>query len=93
MGAAPKSHIKEIILIAVAVVLVAAGVVWYFAFRQEEQASEEKAAESLERAVESAGAGTLPEINPLSNPLEKMPDVNPVNRANPFKDVKTNPFE
>ena len=55
--------------------------------------SEEKAAESLERAVESAGAGTLPEINPLSNPLEKMPDVNPVNRANPFKDVKTNPFE
>ena len=79
---------------AVAVVLLAAAVVWYFAFRQEqEKAPEEKAAESLEKAVESASAGTLPEINPLSNPLEKLPDVNPVNQANPFREVKTNPFE
>lgn len=27
------------------------------------------------------------------NPLEKLPDTNPVDKANPFKDLKTNPFE
>ncbi|MBI2023081.1 hypothetical protein HYT01_00770 [Candidatus Giovannonibacteria bacterium] len=26
-------------------------------------------------------------------PLENAPDLNPVNKANPFKSVKTNPFE
>jgi hypothetical protein len=35
----------------------------------------------------------MPDINPASNPLEKKPDINPVSKTNPFKDMKTNPFE
>ena len=27
------------------------------------------------------------------NPLEKKPDLNPVEKTNPFADIKTNPFE
>ncbi len=30
---------------------------------------------------------------PSENALEKAPDINPVNKTNPFKDIKTNPFE
>lgn len=37
--------------------------------------------------------GTLPEIESVSNPLENSPDLNPVERANPFKDIYKNPFE
>ncbi|MEK7478191.1 MAG: hypothetical protein AAB645_02385 [Patescibacteria group bacterium] len=32
---------------------------------------------------------TVPEANPLNN----APDLNPVNKTNPFKNAKTNPFE
>ena len=28
-----------------------------------------------------------------SNPLEKIPDINPIQKSNPFEGVKTNPFE
>ena len=28
-----------------------------------------------------------------TNPLDNKPDINPVDQANPFKNVKTNPFE
>lgn len=27
------------------------------------------------------------------NPLEEKPDLNPVEKTNPFTDIKTNPFE
>lgn len=38
------------------------------------------------------GGGGLPAIG-TSNPLEKLPDVNPATKTNPFQEVKTNPFE
>ncbi|OGN06013.1 MAG: hypothetical protein A2746_01550 [Candidatus Yanofskybacteria bacterium RIFCSPHIGHO2_01_FULL_44_22] len=34
-------------------------------------------------------AENLPAINPLDN----KPDVNPLSEANPFSDIKTNPFK
>lgn len=41
----------------------------------------------------TATSGTLPSFGEtLSNPLEKMPEVNPVEQANPFAKVKINPF-
>ncbi|OGZ32736.1 MAG: hypothetical protein A3H02_02020 [Candidatus Niyogibacteria bacterium RIFCSPLOWO2_12_FULL_41_13] len=33
------------------------------------------------------------EINPISNPLEKKPELNPIEKINPFKDIYKNPFE
>ncbi len=32
-------------------------------------------------------------FNPLTNPLEDKPNLNPVEKANPMKDLKLNPFE
>lgn len=41
--------------------------------------------------IETATQGTLPSVG--TNPLENKPDINPVDKANPFKNVKTNPFK
>lgn len=47
--------------------------------------------EAEEDAITNAATqGVLPEIN--TNPLEEKPDLNPADKANPFKNVETNPF-
>lgn len=47
--------------------------------------------ESARIIAESVAEGTLPAIG--TNPMENKPDVNPVDQTNPFKNIKTNPFE
>ncbi len=88
-GTNPTPKSKPFFISGVVIVIVAALVTWYLIERSTETPGE-KAVGDLEDALESAGA--LPEIDPLSNPLEEMPDVNPVDAANPFKGIKTNPF-
>ena len=51
----------------------------------------EKAGEAAETITESATKGVLPSLG--TNPLENKPDINPADKANPFKNIKTNPFE
>jgi flagellar basal body-associated protein FliL len=34
---------------------------------------------------------TVPSVS--TNPLDNKPDINPVDQTNPFKNIKTNPFE
>ena len=62
-----------------------------FAYRGAEPVPEptagEPADESLEQALEQAT--DVPDTNPLG---ERVPDVNPIERANPFSDVNINPF-
>ncbi len=41
--------------------------------------------------IETATKGALPSIS--ANPLENKPDINPADKANPFKNIKTNPFK
>lgn len=77
---------------AVAVLVLLAAAYWLWP-RQSEFLPGEKAVESVEKMLKSSGAGTLPEIDPLSNPLERAPNVNPVDKANPFSGMKINPFE
>lgn len=59
-----------------------------------ESDAEEKAlqgaGEAAQKITESATQGALPSIG--ANPLESKPDINPADKANPFKDIKTNPF-
>ena len=38
------------------------------------------------------GGGGFPSLE-NTNPLQDVPDVNPVGATNPFEGVKTNPFE
>lgn len=87
---------KKLILIsivALAIIIVASYFVWQKYKTPEltpEEASLKKAGEAAEKITESATKGVLPSIQ--TNPLENKPDVNPADKANPFKDVYKNPF-
>ena len=77
--------------IAAAIVVIAAGVVIYwFVFRgvQPPPAPQGTVPASVLPAVQ----GTLPALAP-NNPLENLPEVSPTEQTNPFKNVRTNPFE
>ncbi|MEW5907596.1 MAG: hypothetical protein AB1643_00210 [Patescibacteria group bacterium] len=88
---------KKLILIgAVALVIVLAAV--YFIWQKyktpeliPEEASLKDAEEAAEKITEGATKGVLPSIQ--TNPLEDKPDVNPADKANPFKDIYKNPFQ
>lgn len=41
--------------------------------------------------TDSATQGVLPSIQ--TNPLEDKPDLNPVDKTNPYKNINTNPFK
>ena len=96
---------KKILIIIVAIIVLA-GVAGFFAWKKikvpeepaasqtQEAVSEiEKASEAAETITESATQGVLPSINPTANPYENISGSNPVEKSNPFKNVKTNPFE
>ncbi len=95
----PKKIIVAII-IAVAVILLAGlAVGGYYGWKiwkgGSSLSSEIKILEEIgnaaEKITESALKGVLPSIQ--TNPLENKPDLNPADKANPFKNIKTNPFE
>lgn len=50
-----------------------------------------KIGEAAKKLTESVTKGVLPSIQ--TNPLENKPDLNPADKANPFKNIKINPFE
>jgi len=84
-----------IILLIVLVVLVIVGYSYWTKWKKPALTPEEQALQSVtetaQTGVESAAQGTLPSI--IANPLENKPSVNPVEQVNPFRGVKTNPFE
>jgi flagellar basal body-associated protein FliL len=49
------------------------------------------AEETTNKIIESATKGALPSIQ--TNVLENKPDINPADKANPYTNIKTNPFE
>ena len=51
----------------------------------------EKASQATEKIIESATKGVLPSVG--VDPLRNQPDINPADKSNPFKNIKTNPFE
>lgn len=44
-----------------------------------------------DQITDSATKGTIPSIQ--TNPLEEKPDLNPVEKTNPYTNIKTNPFK
>ena len=82
---------KRTLLVVAISAIIAVGVAgwWYFA-----QKKEEPAPEPIKTSEDIAEAVTAPELEVGSNPVQnKVPEVNPVDRANPFKDAYQNPFE
>ncbi len=84
---------KETLIIIAAVLLIGLIVGGYFLWKNffSENEALEKAGEAAEKITESATKGVLPSIG--TNPLENKPDVNPVDKTNPFKNIITNPFK
>jgi len=37
--------------------------------------------------------GVLPSLGENINPMKNKPDINPINTSNPFRSIKTNPFQ
>ena len=88
---------KKIIIIIVAVVLlvIILSIGGYFYWNNFKKSQSEKTLENSANATEeitnSTTKGILPSLE--TNPLENKPDINPIDKANPIKDIKTNPFE
>ncbi|MDI6717552.1 MAG: hypothetical protein QMD86_00660 [Patescibacteria group bacterium] len=77
---------NTIILIAIAVIIIALGLGGYFYWKKSAQTPEQK-------AIENVTQSALPDYGTQTEPLQKMPDVNPATKTNPYKTTKTNPFE
>ena len=74
-----------IILIAIVII----GVIGYFYLEKHTKTPQQKAIENAVNATQKA----LPDYGNQTAPLQKMPDVNPTSKTNPYKAVKTNPFQ
>ncbi len=81
-------------MIIAIILLIALGIAGYFYWinfkKSETKNALENAGNTAEDITNSATKGVLPSIQ--INPLENKPDVNPANKANPFTNIKTNPF-
>ena len=74
----------RLILVAILLAAIAAGAWYWFAVRPE----------PIKTPEDIAGAVTTPNLEVPSNPVQnKVPELNPIDRANPFKDAYKNPFE
>ena len=88
---------KETLIIIATVLLIGLIVGGYFLWNNWKKSNNpettilEKAGEAANKIIESATKGVLPSIG--TNPLENKPDVNPADKANPFKNIITNPFK
>lgn len=79
------------IVVAVIVVLLLVGLGVYLNKSKPSGNQPAKESTPAETLIENATKGTLPSLE--TNPLENKPDLNPADKANPFTDIKTNPFK
>lgn len=89
---------KFLIAFIIAIVLVVASYLYWQATKGPVLSEDEKALNSAKDAAQiitdSATQGVLPSLDVQSeNPLSDAPDVNPASKANPFDEIKTNPFK
>ena len=86
---------KKIIIIIVASILlitiIGFSILGYFYFKNKTSSALEKTKGAAEKITEDATKGVLPSLQ--TNPLENKPNINPADKANPIKNIKTNPFE
>jgi hypothetical protein len=69
---------KYIIAVLALLLIILLGIgFWYWQFKRGQ--------------VETPSKTILPSTS--TNPLDNKPNINPVDQTNPFKNIKTNPFE
>jgi len=87
-----KNHRLILLTIVILIVFVVSGYIYWK--NKQSNAGEkaiDKAGNASEKITDSATKGVLPSVG--ANPLENKPDINPADKTNPFKNIKTNPFE
>lgn len=77
---------KKEIIISFSVLVLAIVIVGYLLLRSK---TPPQSAEDINRIVNQ---GVLPSLGE-TNPMKNKPDVNPVDASNPFRSIKTNPFQ
>lgn len=75
-----KSYLIAIVLAVVSLILLGAGY-WYLQSKKS----------GTEVIIKKDNEGVLPSVS--TNPLDSKPNINPIDQTNPFKNIKTNPFE
>ena len=87
---------KTLIIMIVAILIIALGAGGYFYWSKKAKTKSgttktlEQISDTAQKVTESATKGVLPSLE--TNPLENKPDLNPADKANPYKNIKTNPF-
>ncbi|MBI2278602.1 MAG: hypothetical protein HYU81_00900 [Candidatus Brennerbacteria bacterium] len=83
---------STIIAIVIALIAVAVGV-YYFTADLDTTPEERALTEAADLLAGDESSNLSSVVDTSVNPVGETPDVNPVERANPFSGVKTNPFE
>lgn len=65
---------------------------YFYSWKGVQKQAEERVA-APPKASTPATSGTLPSLKTQTNVLEKVPEINPMDKVNPFKNVYKNPFE
>ncbi len=91
-----KSKKNLVLAIAAAVLIVLLFVIYWF-FWPIWQKAQKPGASQNSNPLQSGAVQTTDDINTkinsLTNPLDKKPDLNPVNKINPFSGIYKNPFK
>ena len=87
---------KILIIIIAAALIIAVSVGGYFFWnRKSKEDAGIKILETVGKAAESitenAAKGVLPSMQ--VDPLGNKPDINPIDKTNPYKNIKINPFK
>lgn len=83
------SNKKTLFLVLAAVVIVALGIGGYVYWKKSSVVPASQAPDLSGSTVEEV----LPVVDVSANPYETVSETNPVEKTNPFTDIKTNPFE
>ena len=85
-----NSHLKLYLVILVVAIAAILGFLQWQKYRIAKTPAEKPAGIGSDLYQKSGNpADNLPAVNPLDN----KPDVNPLSEANPFSNIKTNPFK
>lgn len=77
-----KKRIIVIVLVLILLALVGYFIFWSGIFSQ-----------PYEDMGSIINQSVLPSLGDSTNPMKNKPDLNPIDASNPFRSIKTNPFE
>ncbi|MEK9135430.1 MAG: hypothetical protein AAB451_04035 [Patescibacteria group bacterium] len=81
---------KTLVIIIAIVSIITLSVGGYFYWHKKNISKKTETASPAEKIIDNAVKGVLPSLG--TSPLENKPDINPADKANPYKNIKTNPF-